>query len=83
MHQLNHDQAYLNKSGNIVLEILGRHSDDTYPYIEVRCWERTRDAIIKKGSLVKLSQETPSGNAFMCNMKKNGQKYSKRKKSKE
>jgi len=82
MHQLNHDQAYLNKSGNMVLEILGRHSDDTYPDLEVRCWERTRDAIIKKGSLVKLSQETPSC-GMGCNMKKNGQKYSKRKKSKE
>ena len=37
MHQLNHDQAYLNRSGNMVLEILGKHSNDTYPDLEVRC----------------------------------------------
>jgi hypothetical protein len=67
MHQLNHDQAYLNKSGEMILEILGRHNDDVYPDLEVRVWEGTSKSKIKKGSLIKLSQATPSC-GMGCNM---------------
>ena len=67
MHQLNHDQAYLDESGEMVLEILGRHNYEDFPDLEVRIWERTNEAKIKKGSLLKLSQDTPSC-GMGCNM---------------
>jgi len=60
MHQLNHDQAYLNRS-------------DTHPDLEVRIWERTKNVKIQRGSLLQLSQTTPSC-GMGCNMKKNGQR---------
>jgi len=67
MHQLNHDQAYLNKDEDMVLEILGKHNNKDYPDLEVRLWEATSKSKIKKGSLLKLSQATPSC-GMGCNM---------------
>ena len=67
-HQLKYDQAYLSCNGNIIFEILGVHGLEEKPELEVRIWEKTDNRSIQKGSIVKLSDLTPSC-GMGCNMK--------------
>ena len=67
-HQLKFDQAYLSSNGKIIFEILGVHGLEEKPELEVRIWEKTDNRSIQKGSIVKLSDLTPSC-GMGCNMK--------------
>jgi hypothetical protein len=59
-HQIKYDQAYISCNGTEVLEVLGTHGDEEKPDLEIRIWERMDEGNMKRGSILKLSNLTPS-----------------------
>ena len=42
------------------MEVLGKHSNDDMPDLEIRIWESIDGKAIKMGTIAKLSEKTPS-----------------------
>jgi len=67
-HQIKYDQAYTSCNRKQVLEVLGTHGDEETPDLEIRIWERIDEGKMKRGSILKLSELTPSC-GMGCNRK--------------